>query len=205
MKKRNKIISLSAYSTLALFTMQLFLILSSWIVASVSTDTTIRSLLGNEGLRWLFGSLVDNVSSKALVWIILVGFSYGTIKDSRLYQSFKNYKRLSDYERMALLVVAWQAVAIITSIILLAFIPHAVLLSAVGTLIPSSFSASIVPMSAFTLCFLSVTYGSMTGIFKSVTSVFLSLINGVSIVSPLIVVYIFAAEFYCSLTWVLNF
>lgn len=205
MEKRNKIISLSAYSTLALFTMQLFLILSSWIVASVSTDTTIRSLLGKEGLRWLFGSLVDNVSSKALVWIILVGFSYGTIKDSRLYQSLKNYKRLSDYERMALLVVAWQAVAIITSIILLAFIPHAVLLSAVGTLIPSSFSASIVPMSAFTLCFLSVTYGSMTGIFKSVTSVFLSLINGVSIVSPLIVVYIFAAEFYCSLTWVLNF
>lgn len=193
--------NLAAYTCLALFMLQVCLVMASWIIASVAPEYNIRSMLGSEGLRWLFGTFVNNISSKVLVWIIMVGMLLGVASKSHLCDAVMSYKRLSDYERMALFVVAWEMAVIIVVTILLAFIPHAVLLSAVGTLLPSSFSASIVPTVVISVEFLSITYGSVTGTFKSVGDVFSAMIHGVTFISPFIVVYMFAAEFYWSLVW----
>ena len=102
---------------------------------------------------------------------------------------------------MALLVVLWEVVAIVVGIVLLAFVPHAVLLSALGTLLPSSFSASAFPMFTFTLSIIAITYGSITGAFRSVAGMFVAMSDGVGALSPLMVLYAIGMEFYCSLVW----
>lgn len=204
MKYRQIILYFSAYVSLVVFMMQLLLIVVSWILTAIMPDLRLRSILGSEGLRWFLGAFVDNISSNVVVWILLLGMAIGEIKQSNLIYAILNYKQTTDYERMALFVVLWEVVGIAAVIILLAFVPHAVLLSALGTLLPSSFSASIIPIMSFSLMSIAITYGCITGAIRTVESVFSSMCNGIAIVAPVVVVYIFIAEFYYSLVWSLG-
>ena len=203
--KYEKIRKLAAYWTFTVFIMQLLLIVVSWIVAAFNPASNIRSILGGEGLRWLFRTFVDNINPYAIVWIMLCGMSIGTLVKSRLLNAICSYNKTTRYERMALFVVFWETMCMTLTVFILAFIPHAILLSALGTLVPSSFSASVVPLVSFLLCLASLTYGHMTGTYKSIESAFSAMCFGIGGVAPFVIPYVFTAEFCHSLVWTLNF
>lgn len=202
MENKKFFLCFSAYLSFAVFVMQVLLVIVSWILTAVNPELPMRSLLGGDGLRWLFGTFVDNINTPVLVWLLLAGISVGLMSQGNLFKAVVSYKSITDYERMALFIVLWEIAAIVVAIILLAFVPHAVLLSALGTLLPSSFSASVVPVLALSVSVLSLTYGCITGTFRSVCDVFSAMSNGVGVMAPLIILYIVCMEFYCSLSWI---
>lgn len=201
--KNKRCIVYTAYVSLALLVLQVAVFIVSWVVTAAFPDVNMRSLLGNEGLRWFFGSFVDNVLSPPLVWLQLVAVAVGMLRGSRLYATVLRYGAATPSERMALLVVVWELVAVAVVVALLAFVPHAVLLSAVGSLWPSSFSVSIVPILAATACMASATYGAIVGAFHGVADAYGAMISGVETMAPYMVAYIIAAELYHSVVWVL--
>ena len=70
MTKRLKVSSVAAYTSLVILLLQLVLIVVSWVLTAVNPDIQIRSILGSEGLRWLFGTFVSNIASSFLVWML---------------------------------------------------------------------------------------------------------------------------------------
>lgn len=189
--------------SLLVFLMQCLLIVVSWMITAMYSWMPIRSLLGSEGLRWLFGSFTDNICSHLLIWILLCGMAIGLVMKSKIHKAIINYNTLNYYERMALFLVMWETVVLMAIIILLAFVPHAVLLSALGTLLPSSFSVSLIPLSAISLGFMAITYGCIVGIFRTIENIFKAMTFGVNIVAPLLVLYVIASELFYSIKWVL--
>lgn len=204
MNCRKAILQASSGLSLVLIVAQVLLVVGSWILTAAKPNIHMRSILGSDGLRWLFGTFVDNISTPMLVWMLLLGVAFGLLWTSGLPRALRSYRKITGYERMALLVVLWEVVAIVVAIVLLAFVPHAVLLSALGTLLPSSFSASAFPMFTFTLSIIAITYGSITGAFRSVAGMFVAMSDGVGALSPLMVLYAIGMEFYCSLVWVFS-
>lgn len=204
MNCRKAILQVSSGLSLVLIVAQALLVVCSWILTAAKPNIHMRSILGSDGLRWLFGTFVDNISTPMLVWMLLLGVALGLLWASGLPRALRSYRKITGYERMALLVVLWEVVAIVVAIVLLAFVPHAVLLSALGTLLPSSFSASAFPMFTFTLSIIAITYGSITGAFRSVAGMFVAMSDGVGALSPLMVLYAIGMEFYCSLVWVFS-
>ena len=202
---KTTIMHISALLAFAAFVLQMFLIFGSWISSAINPNFPIRSMLGSDGLRWLFGTLSVNFNSIGLVWILLVGIAIGTFVKSRLLYVIVSHKQTNSYERMALFVCLWEVICMIAVMTLLAFIPHAILLSSIGTLFPSSFSASIVPTATFCIVVVALTYGCITGTFHSFESVFLAMCNGISFIAPVMIAYIAISELYSSVQWVFMF
>jgi len=90
-------------------------------------------------------------------------------------------------------------------ICLLTFMPHAILLSVKGSLFPSAFSRSIVPIVSFGVTLWAVAFGMMSGHKKSGEDIVDILSYGIRQGAPLIIVYILAIQFYASLRFVFMF
>jgi p-aminobenzoyl-glutamate transporter AbgT len=67
------------YSIIALFLgiSMIALVLISWLITAAIPEIAMRSLLSSEGIRWFFGHFVDNLATPVLVWMVLIGISYG--------------------------------------------------------------------------------------------------------------------------------
>jgi len=87
-------------------------------------------------------------------------------------------------------------------ILMLTVIPHAILLSATGSLFPSPFSRSIIPLVAFGLSVVSVVYGIMSGQLKDLTDILDALSSGINNGAPLFVLYILLIQFINSILFV---
>ena len=83
-------------------------------------------------------------------------------------------------------------------------VPHAVLLSATGDLFPSPFSASLMPVLAFSLCVSSIVYGVIAGTFQSLRDVYEALLYGIRWAAPVFLFYILIIQFYESLLFVFS-
>ena len=199
---KEKITTWLALLTVGLLAAQALLFLVSWLVTAMRPDTAMHSLLSSEGIRWFFGSFVGNVASPLLVWILVLAMAFSVMADTRLLHDIRHLAALPYRPRFALQFVAFELFLFIVVVIISALVPHAPLLSVTGQLFPSSFSRSLIPMIAFCVILMSVTYGLLSGKMKSWDEAFLSITRGVSRVAPLIVVYIVAAELFCSLMYV---
>jgi len=198
---------LAAWTSLVLVLLQLVLLLVSWIVASAMPSSSVHSLLGTVGIRWFFGRFVDNLSSPLLVWMLLLGIGIGAFFASGLYEAMKKLLsgiRLSFRQRFSLGLVVVEVIVILVMMILLTCLPHAILLSSSGNLFPSSFSRSIVPVVAFTVMLCSLSFGVTSGRLTSVVGVYRCLITGLRFTLPLLPLYVFAAQLYHSLLFVIN-
>lgn len=193
-----------AIVTLLLMGMQVILVFLSWILAAANPGADIRSLLSSDGIRWIFGTFINNITTPILIWLLLLGIAMALMRMSGLYKAVCHLRRTSYYERMALFVIAWELVIVVLLIVLLAFVPHAVLLSAVGRLWPSGFSSSIVPMLLISLSGMSATYGLMVGSLRSWIDVFRVMSLGIYIMAPYIIMFIVAIELYYSVLWVMS-
>ena len=111
--------------------------------------------------------------------------------------------RMTYRERTALRVAVAILLVYIIVVLLLTVSPHAILLSVIGSLFPSPFSRSIVPLVSFAICLVSVAYGMMSGRLKTLSDILDSLSYGISKGAPIFIVYIMFIQFLRSILFVI--
>ncbi|MDD7318144.1 MAG: ABC transporter substrate-binding protein [Prevotella sp.] len=202
-----RIPSISAMACLAMFFANLMLVLLSWILSAVGVES-VRSLISGEGVRWFLGHYVDIIATPVLAWLLLLSVSYSSVCGSGLYETMRcltNGKRLLLRQRLGLRVILVTLLIITIMMALLIFMPHAILLSPVGNIFPSSFSHSIVPTLAGTITLLSIIYGLVSGKINSVNSTFKCLYCKIHVLFPIFLVYIFAAQLFSCFIFVFQY
>lgn len=182
---------------------ELTLIIGSWIVNAMLPDSGVSSFLSSEGIRWFIGGFSSFVLSPYLSWIILIGMAYGVFSRSGLRNA--TYKSDSFQLRLGYQVAVVVFSVLVLALVLLAFLPHAILVNASGKLLHSSFSRGLVPAVCFIITVTSFVYGVCIQRFRTAHSVFSAMKNGITVVTPLFVLYIFFILFYRSLLFVYNF
>ena len=192
-----------AFITCSLLLLQIMVVILSWMIKTIYPEFNGRSLLSGEGVRWFLGNFTNNVASNILVWIILIGLSWGAIRASNILQVFKRSHTLSYRERLGFRVVLIEIMIWFIVIALLSFIPHAAMLSITGQLFPSSFSKSIVPLIAFIALFSSITYGLIIGRLRKGNLIIEALSNGIKQIAPYIIIYIILVQLIYSIKFVL--
>ena len=198
---------------MALLLALVVLVLVSWLLSATKGEG-VRSLLSSEGIRFFFGGFTDMLLKPLLVWLLLLSMAWGCLRQSGLLHclpfipqrkqenaSSQNYRsplggRKGGFLLLVILVV-YVGIAL-----LLAISPQAVLLSATGQLWPSPFSHALVPMIAFGVLLLSITYGLLTRRFLSVADVCKSLIQGIVSAAPLLLLYVLAMQLFGALRFV---
>ena len=191
------------FITCSLLLFQIMVVILSWMIKTIYPDFNGRSLLSGEGVRWFLGNFTNNVASNILVWIILIGLSWGSIRASNILQVFKRSHTLSYRERLGFRVVLIEIMIWGIVIVLLSFIPHAAMLSITGQLFPSSFSKSIVPLIAFIALFSSITYGLIIRRLRKGNLIIEALSNGIKQIAPYIIIYIILVQLIYSIKFVL--
>lgn len=180
----------------ALALAEVLLVLLSWFL-SATQAAEVRSLLSSEGIRWFFAHFVDWLSRPLLVWIVLLSMAGGVLRRSGLL-SLKGAGR----HRLALRTTIFVLIVYTGIILLLTAMPHALLLSAMGSLWQSPFSRAFVALIAFGIIICSMAYGYTIRTFTSFADVCQSLVDGLGKSAPLVVIYVFVMQFYESLRYV---
>lgn len=181
----------------ALMSCQLLLMPASWLLSAAFPDSGIRSMLSGEGLRWFMGGYAHSMATPQLVWLLLLSMAAGCLHRSGLFA-----RRASFREGRALMISLVVLLACVGVIVLLAFIPHAVLLSATGSLWPSPFSAAFIPLLAFTVMLSSAVYGLVSGRFPSLAAVCDALLHGLRGGAPLLLLYVLFLQLALSVCYV---
>lgn len=194
--KRQKLFS---YVVLLLCGGQIMLMLSSWLLTAAWPEDFSRSLLSAEGIRWFFGQFQYTLASPVLVWLVLCNMARGMFVSSRIsLYDFHEYR-----QRFAMGVSSFIFGGLILVILALTLFPHAILLNVMGGLIPSSFTQCIIPYLAFTVTVVCGSYGLISGHVKGVDGIFGALRLGVALGAPYLVLYVFAAQLYHSVLYLL--
>ena len=189
--------------TLILLISELTLILLSWILSAAGMEG-VRSLLSGEGVRWFVGDFARMVASPLLAWLLLSMMAVGAFLRSGLTSLWhEDRSRMMSYrDRTAFRVSLVLLVVYVAAILLLTVVPHAVLLSASGSLFPSPFSRSIIPIVAFGLALVSIAFGMVSGRIQLLSDILDALSYGIRRYAPLLVLYIFCIMLYQSLRFV---
>lgn len=187
---------LAAWLGCVLLLAELILILVSWLLSATMTEG-VRSLLSSEGIRWFFGSFVGIMASPLLVWLLLSLIAWGSLQKSGLLAMQQSYR-----EKVALRSALLLLILYVVVILLLTVTPNAFLLSITGSLFPSAFSRSLVPIIAFGIVLMSISFGVMSGRINSLPAVLETLSFGISKGAELFVLYILIMQFYESLWFV---
>ena len=196
---------LAAVVAAILVAAQVLLVIVSWMISTVMPALGVRSLLSAEGIRWFFGHFVDNIASPLMLWIVLLCIAFGSLKASGLQSAMAMIgkgNRLTSRCKYALWMALVTFLCIVAVVIVLTCLPHAILLSTMGNLFPSSFSVSIVPIVAFAILLPSVVYGSISGVLPTLTTLFRAVAEGLPCLCPLLLLYILAAQLWFSLRFV---
>ncbi|MBQ0085714.1 MAG: AbgT family transporter [Prevotella sp.] len=180
--------------------LQLLLILLSWIVDAMQWYE-VNSLLSPLGIRWFLSQYSYNIATPLMVWIVLAACAYGAVK--KTFLNIEN-KKMKYQMRMARMVISIVALIIIGCIVLLTFVPQSLLMSSTGSLFPSPFSRSIVPIVSVSVMVLSWIYGSIMGTVTSLDDIVDSLVHGIRIGAPILLLYMLVAQLYCSLLFVFS-
>lgn len=187
------------YIALMLFVLQLFTMLVSWLLSAAFPDSGIRSLLSGEGLRWFFGHFSHLLATPVLVCLILVLLAYGTFRHCGLLLYRSTFR-----ERRALTMTLLLTVVAVLLLLLMAAIPHAVMLSVIGSLWPSPFSHALLPLLAFIVIVLSAFYGMMAGHFVNLSNVYEAMLDGIRQGAALLLFYLLGVQLYLSVFYILN-
>lgn len=191
--------------SLTLVVLQVVLIMASWIVTSAMPELAMRSLLSPEGVRWLFGHFIENMSSPLLVNIILLSEAIGALSFSGLVDSvvgMVRHRKIRYFERVGLWIVAGEILTVFIVVVLLTCVPHAILLSVTGHLFPSSFSQSLIPIISITLLACSISFGLVSGRLSSLSKCFETMTYGLVRFARVLPIYVFFMELLRSIQFV---
>ncbi len=186
---------------LLLMVAECVLVILSWLLSAVRLEG-VRSMLSSEGIRWFFNGFNNFIASDLLAWLLLVLIAGGSLQQSGVVRHFLTKDVVSFRCRLALRVAFVFFLLYAIVICMLTLMPHAILLSVKGDLFPSAFSRSLVPIVCFGITMFSVVYGIISGNKQKGEDVLDILSYGLRKGAPLIIVYIFAIQFYASLRFV---
>lgn len=206
---KSNIFNIVNITCLTLVIAQVIVFFGSWVWSAAMPESSVRSLLSDGGIRWLFGTFAANLSSPLLVWIILLDISLGMCLDSGFSNALKlrfriGRKALDSQSKSGLRAAGCILLVEVAVVLLLTLPPHAVLLSVTGSLFPSSFSVSIVPLIAFMGVTASVCYGLFSGTFHNYKDVVSCGCNSRLPLRSLLVIYVLAVELYYSVAYVVG-
>ena len=148
------------------------------------------------------GGFTDMVESPLLVWLIILLIALGALYKSGLPSLANAGSQMTYREKIALRVAMAILLVYVAVILLLTVIPHAILLSATGSLYPSPFSRSIVPLIAFGISVISIVYGIMSGHLRGYVDILDALSYGISKWATLFVLYILLIQLVRSVCFV---
>ena len=180
---------------------QCVLVIVSWLLSAMRLEG-VRSMLSSEGIRWFVSGFSDILANPLLAWLLLLLIAGGSLQQSGVISLFTGKGETSFRNRLALRVAIFFLVLYAIVICLLTLTPHAILLSVKGSLFPSAFSRSLVPIVCFGVTLFSVVYGMMSGHKKFGDEILSILTYGIRQGASLIIVYILAIQFYASLRFV---
>ena len=182
--------------TIVMALTEVLLVFTSWLLSAMMIPG-VRPILSTEGIRWFFGNFTTMMATPVLVSLMLVAMALGSLWRSGLWQRPQTYRDRTARRTVLILLVVYVAVVLSLSVI-----PHAVLLSATGRLLPSPFSRALLPVMAFGLLLLSSVYGLLSGRLTSLSSVCSSMSYDIETCSPLFVLYVFSVQLYESIRFV---
>jgi aminobenzoyl-glutamate transport protein len=203
--RKERLETIAGRIAVTLIALQLILILLSWILDASSSVPTVNSLLSEEGTRWFIGHFTTFLANPVLIWLLLLSIAWGTYRESGIgdiMQMIIKGKKANYRQRFSFRVSMIICFFLIVVFVLLTAIPHAILLSSTGSLFPSSFSAAIVPIIAFIITAVSVSFAIMVGKVKTVGEFMHTLTSGIEYTLPLWVLYILFMQFFQSLRFV---
>lgn len=131
----------------------------SWIASIYHSD--INGLLSPAGIRWMFSSVVDNFADVPLAHILTGLVTLSILHTSGVLSAFT--RRPSLKQRRAALITLTAAVALLILFSLLLILPHAVLLSAFGTISHSALAHGWYGLLALYLIVISNIYAYTSG------------------------------------------
>lgn len=187
---------LIALACVAFGVAELLLVILSWLLSATRLDG-VRSLISSEGIRWFVGEFTYTLASPLLVWLLLALVALGCLQRSGLMSRGRGYR-----DRVALRVSLSFMIIYVVIICLLTLMPHAILLSATGSLFPSAFSRALVHIICFGIGVLSISFGMVSGRLHTLTDILDALTFGLQQGAPLIILYIMFFQFYASLLFV---
>ena len=182
---------------------QIVLVLVSWLWSAAVPDSSVNSLLSARGVRWFFGSYVDNEASPILVWLVLLGLAIGSLRSSgscrAMRQAFlrqgpplTSLQKFAFRSSLVLFLLELAAVAGLT------MLPHAVS----GDLFPSSFSVAILPIVAFVCVTVSIFYGLLANHYHSFADIGRGVCSEHRLLVALLLLYVVASQLINSLIYV---
>jgi aminobenzoyl-glutamate transport protein len=177
------------------------LVIVSWLLSALRLEG-VRSLLSSEGVRWFIGGFSNIVASPLLAWLLLILIACGSVQQSGVVALFSSRRNVTFRDRLALRVASVFLILYVFVIGLLTLMPHAILLSVKGSLFPSAFSRSILPIVCFGITLFSVVFGIISGNKHKGEDVLEVLSYGLRQGAPLVIIYIFAIQLYASLRFV---
>lgn len=177
------------------------LVIVSWLLSALRLEG-VRSMLSSEGIRWFVGGFSDIVASPLLAWLLLMLIACGSIQQSGVIPLLGSKGNISFRDRLALRVASVFVLLYAIVICMLTIMPHAILLSVKGSLFPSAFSRSILPIICFGVTLFSIVFAMMSGHKKTGEDIIDILSYGIRQGASLVIIYIFAIQFYASLRFV---
>ena len=203
--RKERLESIAGWIAVVLMALQLLLILLSWILDASSSSPSINSLLSEEGIRWFIGQYTFFLTTPVLLWLLLLSIAWGSYRESGMgtvIRMMTHRKKVSFRQRFSLRVSVIICLLLIILVVLLTAVPHAILLRSTGHLFPSSFSKAIIPIIAFIITVVSVSYAIMIGKVKTVGALMHTLTVGIEDALPLFIIYIFAMQLVQSIIFV---
>ena len=190
---RRKVEKIYSYAVIVLVITFFAAVIFSWINSMITPETSLRTVLSNEGLRNLFGKLPFKLVNTPLLWLVLSSFAVGITVESKIISGIKQVfkQRNAPYKvRFALKIVAFQILVYLIIACLLILLPNAVLLNVEGEIGLKEILYTFVPTTALAITLCSITYSLLLGTIKSVSKIIISFGKGLQLFAPLFIIYI---------------
>ena len=175
----------------------ILLVLLSWFVNMWGGG--IRSLLSPDGIRWFFGSFVENIESAPWGLLILILLTAGAVKESEIIDIFKGNGSLK--QKRALTITSVVLILLYIPLICMTIFGD-ILLSPFGEITNSPLIDGLAGFVLVTIIILSDIYGYISGAFSDFYEVLQGNSYFIRKKSLIFLNFILVAELYCSLIFV---
>ncbi len=181
---------------------QVLVVLFSWVASILLPNSGITSLLGSEGLRWLFSSYERNAHTSLLFYCLLACVAFGAFFKSGLVKKIASYATCNYNERLGVSVFFICIFVAFALCMIFAFYPHSFLLSIDGTILSATYFKAVLIVVAVALIIGSCLFILFTNSVTPYDNILESLTIGLKYAAPFVVIYFVLSELVCSILYV---
>lgn len=175
-------------TTIALCSIQIIIIILSWIITAIFPEHGFNSLLSGSGLRWLLSKYINNEYSNFCIWFLFFSFFVGTFIWSKLPKKIISYSQCDYNDKFAIKVFFFEiAIGIILCLTLVLY-PNSSFLGISGNLFPGPFASASFFIIGMAFFIGSTSYLILSERLKTYKEAERLLVFGIQAVAPLIVI-----------------